>query len=76
MRRKNGCKELRLLNAKEINKIEPEVTAETAIWSPKTGIFDSHQFMKAMLDDLKRLMELLYNLNLKKFLLKQCILNY
>ena len=52
--KKNGCKELRLLNAKEINKIEPEVTAETAIWSPKTGIFDSHQFMKAMLDDFER----------------------
>ena len=26
----NGCNELRLLNAKEINKIEPEVTAENA----------------------------------------------
>ena len=69
--KKNGCNELRLLNAKEINKIEPEVTAENAIWSPKTGVFDSHQFMKAMLDDFERADGIaIYNQNLKKIFTK------
>lgn len=64
---KNGCKELRLLDTKEINKIEPEVTAENAIWSPNTGVFDSHQFMRAMLDDFERANGIaVYNQNLKK----------
>ena len=69
--KKNGCNELRLLNAKEINKIEPEVTAENAIWSPKTGVFDSHQFMKAMLDDFERADGIaVYNHSLEKVFTK------
>ena len=68
---KNGCKELLLLNTKEINKIEPEVAAENAIWSPKTGVFDSHQFMKAMLDDFESANGIaVYNHNLKKVFTK------
>ena len=51
--KKNGCNELRLLNSKEIKKLETEISAINAIWSPKTGIFDSHSFMKALLDDFE-----------------------
>ena len=53
--KKNGCNELRLLNTQEIKKFETEISAVNAIWSPKTGIFDSHSFMKSLLDDFKKL---------------------
>ena len=38
---------------------------------PKTGVFDSHQFMKAMLDDFERADGIaIYNQNLKKIFTK------
>ena len=52
--KKNGCNELRLLNSQEIKKFETEISAVNAIWSPKTGIFDSHSFMKSLLDDFEK----------------------
>ena len=52
--KKNGCNELRLLNTQEIKKFETEISAVNAIWSPKTGIFDSHSFMKSLLDDFEK----------------------
>ena len=68
---KNGCKELRLLNSREITNLESEISAENAIWSPKTGVFDSHQFMKAMLDDFESANGIaVYNHNLKKVFTK------
>ncbi len=64
---KNGCDELVLLDTKEIKKIESEIIAENAIWSPKTGVFDSHQFMKAMLYDFEKLNGVVaYNHNIEK----------
>ncbi|HUU49760.1 MAG TPA: NAD(P)/FAD-dependent oxidoreductase [Nitrospinota bacterium] len=43
---KNGVPGLRLLNRQEINKMEPHILANLALFSPETGIFDSHQLMK------------------------------
>lgn len=42
----NGVEDLRLLSGNEIKELEPYVKAEAAIYSPATGIFDSHGFMK------------------------------
>jgi len=42
----NGVDDLRLLSKAEAKKIEPNVEAEAAIYSPSTGIIDSHGLMK------------------------------
>ncbi len=43
---RNGVTDLRLLSKNEIKKIEPHIETERAIYSPSTGILDSHSFMK------------------------------
>ncbi len=42
----NGVLDLQMLSQKEITKIEPNVVARTAIYSPSTGIIDTHSLMK------------------------------
>jgi len=49
----NGVENLRLLAASEIVVMEPEITAKTALFSPGTGIVDSHGFMQALLTDFE-----------------------
>ena len=44
----NGVEGLALLSKDEIKKIEPNIKAEAAIYSPSTGIIDSHGFMKVL----------------------------
>ena len=41
----NGVKELRLIEKDEINKMEPNVKAKLALYSPNTGIIDSRSLM-------------------------------
>jgi len=41
----NGVKALTLIEKDEINKMEPNVNAKAAIYSPNTGIIDSHSLM-------------------------------
>ncbi len=36
------------LDSQQIKQMEPEVAAAAALWSPETGIIDSHQFMQAL----------------------------
>jgi L-2-hydroxyglutarate oxidase LhgO len=48
--RDNGVEGLEILSRKEIKDIEPAVEAEAALYSPETGIIDSHSFMKSLLD--------------------------
>lgn len=50
----NGVTDLSLLSRKELNAMEPEVSAEKALFSPSTGIVDSHGFMLALQADLER----------------------
>ena len=45
---KNGVTDLRILEASEVNRMEPAVFAMKAIWSPSTGIIDSHALMKQL----------------------------
>lgn len=44
----NGVEGLRLISRNELKKIEPYVEAREAIYSPCTGIIDSHGFMKSL----------------------------
>jgi L-2-hydroxyglutarate oxidase LhgO len=45
----NGISDLRVLSEQEIKTIEPNIKACAAIYSPSTGILDSHAFMKTLL---------------------------
>jgi len=41
----NGVEGLRMLTPEEMGKIEPNVFAQAALFSPETGIIDSHRLM-------------------------------
>lgn len=44
----NGVEDLKLLSKDELRDLEPCVKAEAAIYSPSTGILDSHSLMKEL----------------------------
>ncbi len=44
----NGVKDLRLLNEGEIKELEPNIDCYGALFSPSTGVIDSHFFMKQL----------------------------
>jgi L-2-hydroxyglutarate oxidase LhgO len=52
--RLNGVEDLRLLEQHEALRHEPELHCVAALWSPSTGIVDSHGFMRALEGDLAR----------------------
>jgi len=41
-----GVKGVRFLDKKEIKKMEPQINTESALFSPETGIFDTHGLMQ------------------------------
>ena len=47
--RSNGVSGLKLVDKKELSKMEPAVTGLAALFSPSTGIVDSHELMKYFL---------------------------
>lgn len=47
----NGVNDLRLLSQREVMALEPELSATAALFSPSTGIIDSHAYMTALLGD-------------------------
>jgi L-2-hydroxyglutarate oxidase LhgO len=47
----NGVEDLKSLSRREIAALEPEVDADLGLFSPSTGIIDSHQYMLALLGD-------------------------
>jgi L-2-hydroxyglutarate oxidase LhgO len=47
----NGVHDLRLLDAREVHAMEPELNAVAALHSPSTGIIDSHALMLAYLGE-------------------------
>ncbi len=51
--RRNGVHDLRWLTKDEARAIEPEVTCTAAVFSPSSGILDSHRYMLAMQGDLE-----------------------
>ena len=44
----NGAGELRQLSGDEVREMEPHVDAIAGLWSPTTGIVDSHAFMLSL----------------------------
>ncbi len=44
----NGVEDLRLLSKGQIKELEPDVEAQAAIYSPSTGILNSHDLMKTL----------------------------
>jgi L-2-hydroxyglutarate oxidase LhgO len=48
----NGVTDLLPLDRAGISALEPAITADQGLFSPSTGIIDSHQFMLALLGDL------------------------
>ena len=47
----NGVADLKPLSRAEIKALEPELAAREGLFSPSTGIIDSHQYMLALLGD-------------------------
>jgi L-2-hydroxyglutarate oxidase LhgO len=45
----NGLDDLIVLDKHQLRKIEPELSSVAALFSPSTGIFDSHMFMQSLL---------------------------
>ena len=57
----NGLTELQLLDKYDIQKIEPHTNAIAGIYSPQTGIIDSHALMKHLVTEAKmRGVEIIY----------------
>ncbi len=50
---KNGVDDLRMMSVDEIGEIEPNVECVSALFSPSTGIVDSHALMLAMQADIE-----------------------
>lgn len=48
-----GVHDLAIIGPERIAEMEPDIRAVAAIWSPSTGIIDSHAFMLALLGDLE-----------------------
>lgn len=44
----NGVPGLALYSSERIRELEPAIAGTLALWSPSTGIFDSHTFMKRL----------------------------
>lgn len=49
--RANGVNDLEFLNSNQVHALEPELHAFGGLFSPSTGIIDSHSFMLALLGD-------------------------
>jgi L-2-hydroxyglutarate oxidase LhgO len=45
---KNGVSDLQYLSSDEVRDLEPEVVCGGGLWSPSTGIIDSHDLMTAL----------------------------
>lgn len=48
-----GVNDLSLLGRDEISAMEPELSAIAAVWSPSTGIIDSHAYMLSLQGDIE-----------------------
>ncbi|MBU1487722.1 NAD(P)/FAD-dependent oxidoreductase [bacterium] len=44
--KENGVHDLRMISGDEIRKMEPHIKAKAALYSPSTGIIDTHSLMK------------------------------
>ena len=49
--RDSGVDDLEAMDASQVSRIEPVIRCHAALWSPSTGILDSHALMLALLAD-------------------------
>jgi L-2-hydroxyglutarate oxidase LhgO len=47
----NGVHDVRLIDAADVRALEPRLRAVAGLWSPSTGILDSHALMRALWAD-------------------------
>ncbi len=50
----NGVVDLEPLSGEQVRALEPQVRAVAGLWSPSTGIIDSHEYMAALRRDAER----------------------
>lgn len=50
----NGVNDVQWLSGSQAQEMEPALVASAALWSPSTGIIDSHALMLALQGDLER----------------------
>jgi L-2-hydroxyglutarate oxidase LhgO len=50
----NGVDDLKFLDRREALEMEPELQCTRALWSPSTGIINSHELMLALLGEAER----------------------
>ena len=50
---RNGVTDLEWLDAHQARALEPRLACVAAVWSPSTGVIDSHGYMLALLADLE-----------------------
>lgn len=51
--RLNGVHDLEWLDTTRLRELEPALRAVRGLWSPSTGIIDSHAYMQSLLDDFE-----------------------
>lgn len=44
----NGVHDLRILEPSDVRSLEPELQCVKALWSPSSGILDTHSFMSTL----------------------------
>ena len=49
--RQNGVDDLKLISKEDVKVMEPNVECHGALWSPSTGVVDSHTFMYLLLGE-------------------------
>ena len=49
----NGAVPLQWLSAADVQRLEPAVSAVAGLWSPSTGVIDSHAYMLALQGELE-----------------------
>jgi L-2-hydroxyglutarate oxidase LhgO len=65
--KKNGVDNLQLISEKELNKVEPNIIAREAIFSPNTGIIDSHSLMQSFENyAINHSVDIIYNHSVEK----------
>ncbi len=52
--RENGVKDLEQLPIAKLHTVEPHIKATAALFSPSTGIFDTHSYMKQLAASFKK----------------------
>ncbi len=67
---KNGVKDVRIINFKELRRIEPKIIAKKALLSPSSGIFDVQAFIKKLFQ-ISRKNGVNFRFNFKNFILKK-----